>query len=221
MAHHIDLAPPPPATGELAVSSTPAGLNVLVDGVERGVTPARIALAPGTHRLTVSGRVFKEDRVVAIEAGGTATVLISASGAPASTPGSLVFTSPIDVQLFQGDTLVGSSRSARLMLPAGSHTLTAVNETLGFRKSVTVDVRSGATTTVALPVPNGTLSVNAVPWAEVWLDGKSLGETPIGNISTPIGQHELLLRHPQYGEYRQTVVVGANRPARIGVDLKK
>jgi serine/threonine-protein kinase len=221
IAHHIDLAPPPPATGELSISSTPPGLSILIDGLQKGVTPARIAVSPGTHKLTLSGRGFKEERAVKIEAGATATVVVSAPAVTAPAPGSLVFTSPIDVQLFEGDTLIGSSRTARLMLPAGSHTLTAVNDALGFRKSLTADVRPGSTTTVALAVPNGSLSVNAKPWAEVWLDGKPLGDTPIGNFSTSIGQHELVLRHPQFGEHRQTVIVGASRPTRIGVDLNK
>jgi serine/threonine-protein kinase len=67
----------------------------------------------------------------------------------------------------------------------------------------------------------GTLSVNAQPWAEVWVDGQRIGETPIGNLSLPIGHHELVVRHPQLGERRQTVAVGANGPSRIGIDLRR
>ena len=67
----------------------------------------------------------------------------------------------------------------------------------------------------------GRLSVNAVPWADVSLDGVSLGTTPLGELAVPIGAHELVFRHPQLGERRQTVTVKAQTPARIGIDLRK
>jgi serine/threonine-protein kinase len=74
---------------------------------------------------------------------------------------------------------------------------------------------------IALKPPQGTLSINALPWAEVWVDGKPAGETPIGNLSLPIGNHELVFRHPELGEQRRTVTVGALAPVRVGVDLRK
>ena len=40
-----------PAMATLSVQSNPAGVPVFVDGIERGVTPARITLAPGPHIL--------------------------------------------------------------------------------------------------------------------------------------------------------------------------
>ena len=39
-----------------------------------------------------------------------------------------------------------------------------------------------------------------------------IGETPIGNYSLPIGSHEVVLRHPELGERRQTVMVGVGAP---------
>jgi hypothetical protein len=135
--------------------------------------------------------------------------------------GSVTITSPIDLQLFAGETLVGSSRSARLYLPSGRHTLTAVNEGLGFRREISLEIKPGAADRIAIPVPNGALSVNAQPWAEVFVDGKSLGETPIGNVSLPIGTHELVLKHPQFGQRRQTVVIAVGRTARVGMDLRQ
>jgi hypothetical protein len=65
------------------------------------------------------------------------------------------------------------------------------------------------------------LSLNASPWAEVFVDGERIGETPIGNLSRPIGRHEVIFRHPQLGEHREVVVVTASGPTRLGVDLRK
>ena len=59
----------------------------------------------------------------------------------------------------------------------------------------------------ALELPNGTVNLNASPWAEVWIDGQRVGETPIGNLSVPIGPHEVVFRHPQFGEKRHAISV--------------
>ena len=84
-----------------------------------------------------------------------------------------------------------------------------------------IQIVAGQTTSIRLEMPNGTLSINALPWAEVWLGARALGETPIANLPVPLGSHELLFRHPDLGEQRKTVVVGAGAPVRVGVDLRK
>jgi hypothetical protein len=64
-------------------------------------------------------------------------------------------------------------------------------------------------TNVKIAVPNGRISINAVPWADVLIDGTAAGQTPLANLSLPIGSHEITFRHPQFGEKKQTVVVKA------------
>ena len=54
-----------------------------------------------------------------------------------------------------------------------------------------------------------------------FVDGERVGETPIGNLSRRIGTHEVIFKHPDLGERRETVVVAVGKPARIGVDLRK
>jgi hypothetical protein len=74
---------------------------------------------------------------------------------------------------------------------------------------------------VAVALPNGVLSLNAEPWAEVWIDGQKVGETPLGNVSVPIGPHEIVFRHPQLGEQRHAVTVTQAAPVRVSVDMRK
>jgi serine/threonine-protein kinase len=83
-----------------------------------------------------------------------------------------------------------------------------------------VQVVAGRVTAVPLALPKGTVNLNASPWAEVWLDGVRVGETPIGNLSVPIGSHEIVFRHPQLGEKRHAVSVTAGVPVRISVEMK-
>jgi hypothetical protein len=107
------------------------------------------------------------------------------------------------------------------MLPVGTQELEFVNENVGYRARRTVTIQAGKTTSVGLNPPSGTVNINAVPWAEVWLEGQRLGETPLGNLRVPIGSRELIFRHPDLGERRATVLVTLKEPARISMDLRK
>jgi hypothetical protein len=84
-----------------------------------------------------------------------------------------------------------------------------------------VTIAAGRTAQVQITPPSGRLSINALPWAEVWLGGVRLGQTPIANLSHPIGTHEVILRHPQLGERRATVTVSLKEIARLGVDMRQ
>jgi hypothetical protein len=65
----------------------------------------------------------------------------------------------------------------------------------------------------ARPVVMGRLNVNAIPWAEVWVDGQPIGQTPIGNIPISVGSHRLTFRHPDFGELQTVAIVTADETA--------
>ena len=64
------------------------------------------------------------------------------------------------------------------------------------------------------------MNLNASPWAEVFIDGQRVGETPIGNLTVALGSHEVLFRNPQLGEKRQSISVTLAAPVRLSVDMK-
>jgi hypothetical protein len=145
----------------------------------------------------------------------------TAAHAPSMVAGMLSVTAPVPMRVYSGSRLVGTTEADTLMLPVGNHTLDFVNDAVGYRARRTVTVQAGKTTTTRLDPPSGTLHVNAVPWAEVWLDNQRIGETPIGNLASPIGTHEVVFRHPELGERKGTVLVTLKAPARISMDLRK
>jgi hypothetical protein len=159
---------------------------------------------------------------VLIEAGKAASLFVPLTQqvAGTTTAGWISVPAPVDVQLFEDGRLLGSSRIDRIMLPAGRHDIDIVNDVLGFSQRHTVRVTEGQVTSIKLAWPTGTLAINAVPWAEAFVDSRSVGETPIGGIQVPIGQHEILLRHPQLGERSVRVTVTTRETARVGVDLR-
>ena len=81
---------------------------------------------------------------------------------------------------------------------------------------------AGAAGDVSVPVrlPSASISINAKPWAEAWVDGERVGDTPIGTLMRTIGRHEVVLRHPELGERRVPVLVTMGQPARVSVDFK-
>jgi eukaryotic-like serine/threonine-protein kinase len=220
--HHLDL-PVEPAT-MLSIASQPPGAAVAVDGVPRGTAPVNVSgLTPGEHTVSVTaGNRTATERVDVAEA-RTTTLLIPVPQAQETggNVGFVTIASPVELQVFDGESLVGSSRNQRIMVMAGRRTLRLSNPALGFDRTQAVTVDAGAVSKLTVPMPNGTLSVNAVPWAEVSLDGRVVGETPIANLSVAIGTHELVLRNPKFPEQRRTVVVSLTAPARIGVDLRQ
>ncbi len=64
------------------------------------------------------------------------------------------------------------------------------------------------------------LDIRASPWAEVTLDGKALGPTPMGSVRVKPGSHTLVLSNPQLKKRKtMTVTVEAGKTKRIAVDL--
>jgi hypothetical protein len=124
------------------------------------------------------------------------------------------------VQAIERGDVIGTSASPRFMVPAGTHEMDLVNETLGYSEHRRIEVNPGGTATIKIDA-RGALSINARPWAEVTLDGKPVGQTPIANLNVSLGSHQLVFRHPDLGERQQTVTVTAKAPNRVAVDLTR
>jgi hypothetical protein len=65
------------------------------------------------------------------------------------------------------------------------------------------------------------MNLNAVPWAEVWVDGQKKGETPIANLSVPLGTRDVVFKHPEFGERKMSATVNAKTPTVLSVDFSK
>ena len=226
LSQYIEMAKGPLAAGSLQVRTEPAGARVSVDGVARGSSPLIVAdLAPGEHTVAVEGEGGSTRQTVTIEAGATASLVANLAsaqvGTASSSGGWISVSTPKTVQLFEDGRLLGSSDSERVMVPAGFHQLEIVNDALGYRSTKNVQVSAGKVSTIKIDFPKGTIALNAVPWADVWIDGERIGETPIGNLPLTIGTHEIIFRHPDLGERRQLATVTLTAPARLSVDMRK
>jgi hypothetical protein len=208
-----DAASPPAA--QRAVAALPPAVALAPPEIE----------APAVHEHPVvvhlqDGTTLR--RTVVVKAGEEASLEI-APGAPAAAPmraGWVAFAAPIALELRENGRVIGTTAAERLMLPAGDHQVELINEPLGYRTTRRVSIAADRTVSIPVEMPTGTVSINALPWAEVWMGGERIGETPIANLSRPIGAHDVILRHPQFGERRARLTVSLKQPARLGVDMR-
>jgi hypothetical protein len=208
------------SAGAVMIESTQPGVEVLVDGQPVGATPYKLDVGSGMRSL----RVLSADNRIANALSGPITTVRPRPDAAAIPAGSALggvrVASAIDLQIFEDSKLIGTTAGA-LAVPAGRHTLDVVNEKFGYRSRQTVDVRAGQTATLNITLPSGRISINAVPWAEVWIGGSLVGDTPLANLSLPLGDHEIVFKHPQLGERKQTAIVRSDVMTRVTANLQR
>ena len=201
--------------GTLALTTQPAGARVLLDGKAVGESPLTLTdVAPGKHSLTLVTSAGSVKKVVRIEAGKTTTLEIPIYS------GWIVVFAPVPLDIAENGRAIGSSDQGRLMLSPGLHQLTLTNRQLGYKGVQIVDIEPGEERSISIQ-PTGELNVNAVPWAEVWMAGKKVGETPIAGLQVPIGTHEIVFKNPQFPDRRATVTVTGAAPTAAAVDFTK
>ena len=214
-----------PVTGQLAVQSEPAGAKVFVDGADRGVAPVTDR-RPGAGRSR--GRTAERRR----RPRGTPSTF-----RPAAPHRSLCRSaatahggSGVRLGFGQGAVLDGNPRAG----PTARHDRRRPHHDgrgpsrararqrdarLSRRRASSGRARQGRRHR-ARSCRRASINLNAAPWAEVWIDGSRVGETPIGNLSVAIGPHEVVFRHPQFGEKRHAISVTLSAPVRLSVDMK-
>lgn len=216
--------------GRISIQSTPAGASILLDGRPRGVTPIELPdVSVGEHELVLDYNGQRVRQAVTVAAGATTTVALpierfaveTAGMMPAApTTGTVLVQAPFEMDVLENGRRLGVT-GTRLTLEPGLHVIEIVSETLAFRTEARVEVVAGRHNRVPVTLPKGTVHLNAAPWAEVWVDGAKVGETPIGNLSLPIGPHEIVFRHPELGEQLHAATVTAAAPLRLSVDMTR
>jgi hypothetical protein len=94
------------------------------------------------------------------------------------------------------------------------------------REMVVKEAQETISLTLTKIIPEyGYVSINADPWAVVYLDGKLLGNTPILKAKVTVGKHRIELQHADYGKKVHTVEVtksnSEENPLLVIKDLKE
>jgi hypothetical protein len=221
----VALTPPVP----IVIDSQRAGDQVIVDGRNVGVTPMTLPLRADVRSIRVRTR---PDVEAAVQPAGPAAVVerpaVDAAAVAALNQaaarerrGGLRVSSPIELQVLEGDRVLGSTTDGPVVATPGRHELDFVNTEFGYQSHQVVEIKAGQIVPMRISPPDGRLSINAVPWAQVSIDGNAAGETPLGNIALPVGEHQITFRHPQLGERTQKVIVKANAATRVSAVLTR
>lgn len=220
---------PAVSLAKLEVRSRPAGAIVVVDGRRvGGVTPNASDLSPGAHRIEVSLPDHqKAKRQIRAQAGqlvvldidlvpspGVLVVRSEPPGAKVRLDGEVRGSTPLEV----GELDRHKSYDLALDLAEHDPWESTVSLDGGSRRELSIELVK----TVSKVQPPGFLSINAHPWAEVLLDGRRWGETPVIRKSIRPGRHVLLIRNPARDvEARRVVIVRSGEESRVSVDLTR
>jgi hypothetical protein len=135
--------------------------------------------------------------------------------------GGVRIAAPVELKVLQGDRVLGSSADGPIVATAGTYQLELINTALGINMRRQVTFLAGQITRVDVTIPPGRVSINAQPWAEVSIDSRPVGETPLANLSVAVGEHDVVFRHPELGERRQRITVRADTPARVSQSFER
>jgi hypothetical protein len=237
---------PSPDTGFELTSDPPGGLVWLDEAPINGPNGQQVRtnfrasrIAPGHHVLEIKGENrFKPWRYdMEIEPGGIRkvhAVLIPVMGGPAQGPGSkagggalaqvtpppVVPPAPVTPTPAKPDTGGGAANAM------GAGAVAATPSPAPVKRKRREVAEEGATDTGeegggAAPARSGeaecSITINSVPWSELWIDGKSTSRhTPVVDHKIPCGKHKLAFKRPEM-QIDQT----ENINVRPGQPLKK
>ncbi|MDO8841627.1 PEGA domain-containing protein [Methanocalculus sp.] len=225
---YATLTPNQPATGYLAVTSSPSGADVYVDGSYRGYAPMTVGnLYVGSHTVEfrkAGYQVYTSN--VQIYSGQTSTVNAVLSPSTPNTGSVAIQSFPSGVSIFldnnyQGTTLandyfdiIGLStgrHSVMLRKPGYYDYTTDVTVTGGAVKYVTATMTQQST-----PVSVGKVNVNSAPsGAEVYIDNLFRGYAPVVVPDIAPGTHSISLKMQGFSDWISTVQVNAGQTAQV------
>lgn len=209
----------PPVAGTtgssyLSIEGTPAGADARINGQRIGQTPVQFyALAPGRYTVTVAASEHEEfTREVIIEPGkrhrlsyslaafGKITIKGEPKGAVVSVNGKEIGKTPFE----------------NVGLPAGKYSVRISRDGYtGHNENITL--ASGAVREIVYHLYAVLkITISSMPeGAEVRIDGKKAGETPLADFTVTEGEHNIAIARMGYETVRQHVAVSPSAPVSI------
>jgi hypothetical protein len=148
-----------------------------------------------------------------VEAGKSADINV------AIYSGMVAISAPLVLDVSENGKSLGTS-DQQIILGAGHHELRVANKDLGYVSTQSVEVQAGEVARLNVD-PRGTANINASPWAEVFVDGEKVGETPLANMKIRLGVREIVFRNPQFPDKKVTITVTATAAANVTIDFNK
>lgn len=182
----------------LTLTSQPGGANVTIDGKEIGITPWSGEIRPGNHKVVVAAKGFvQEERIVQVQPNRDADVTFALNREPG--PGKLhIETEPPEAVVALDGQQAGTSPYTGDVAP-GEHQLEVsfegyktIAQQLQLDPGQQLSLKLALQPATAGQVPPLIAVASDPQGAQLFVDGKLVGPTPIKARSTP-GPHEIKL----------------------------
>jgi hypothetical protein len=213
------------AAAALALAATHVGSCAARMGHAQAVTPA----TRPTEIVAPASPAVKPMLPLAVPAPSPSTSPSPSLPAPATElvpAGALPAEAMLRVQVEGQATFVVDGRTQRafadgeLHLAPGHHRVTVSSPMLAFPRTLEVDLRPREAATRAITRGRGTLRVAVTPWAEVTVDGRALGTTPLSPVDLAEGAHQVALKNGELGIIaKRRVMVAPDKETLLKLDL--
>ena len=136
----------------------------------------------------------------------------------------LTVSTEVGASVWLGERRLGTANSqghaGPFAVPAGQQRIRVHHPDLGFERERILTLKAKQNYFYEIRGRTGWLRLAVNPWAEVRIDGKSMGPTPLPRIGLLEGTHRLRLENDDLGRfYESTFRIEAGREARVKVDL--
>ena len=205
-------------------SSTPQNAQVIIDNIPKCNTPCSAELAPGRHTISLTlPRYLPYQEEIDVKKG-----MAKIDRKLEENFGHISVTSkPEGLGIHLDQKPIGKS-PLKADVDPGKHTVTIKSDQY-YEKGMEFTLKRGEEKSIALePVAKiGALDIKALDdkgnalKAEVVIDGKSVGETPLVLKSFLIGQHSVVIKKDGFGENKQDVKVEEKKVTKHEVKLSK
>ena len=218
-------------SGIVTCTTEPSGATVLVNGIERGVTPLDVIVPRGGVKLTIRLDGYKEiGQSVGVVPGERRTLALKLEGRPARLS---VVTEPEQAKVYLDGDYQGKSPVVITEARPGMHEIRV--ERAGYatdKRTIRLENGGDATETFTLMSVLGRLEViTAPPGAKITIDGKAVGATRaqgeakksqilmIENVAA--GEHAVGAHLKGYLDVSRKITVGATETKQVYIPMKR
>jgi formylglycine-generating enzyme required for sulfatase activity/serine/threonine protein kinase len=195
----------------LSVESIPAGADVYVDGGHIGISPVQVEeLTPGTHKILISKDRYQDYKEYLFIEEGKPRV-IQAKLAPKPFGDLEVNSNPLGAEVIIDDDKRGITPISIEDLPKGTHRVMVKKE--GFdpwQDTIEIISMEKAQISANLITIYGGLNISSSPSeADVYVDGKKEGKTPLVLKEVQKGRRIIKLKKVDFDVWKKEVYVKA------------
>ncbi len=214
-------------TGLLKIDSDPQGAEVLINNEKKGITPISISLKEGSYEVIVKKDSYEdfEKKDIHIEKNKTLDLGVIKLTPLPSYATLEVETTPTNAKLYINGEEKGLTPYTVDKLKPGEYEIKITKSGYeDYKEKIALKDNENKTMKIQLkpitPTPTisyGSLSVDSDPsGANVYVDNKNIGKTPIKSYQLEPGSHTIKLSLDGYNDYISNVTISSNSTKNLG-----